>query len=168
MSAFLPALAFIAFLLLQRGGELVLARYNTRRLLARGAIEHGAGHYPLIVLLHASWLLAIAAFGWSNPVNLGWLAAFAVLQLLRVWVLASLGARWTTRIIVLDEPLIARGPYRWLPHPNYAVVIAEIIVAPMVLGLWQVAAIFTLLNAAVLTIRIRAEGRALGLAKRKG
>lgn len=165
MSASLPALAFIAFLLLQRGGELVLARYNTRRLLARGAVEHGAGHYPLIVLLHASWLSAIALLGWPNPVSIGWLAAFAMLQLLRVWVLASLGARWTTRIIVLDEPLVARGPYRWLPHPNYAVVIAEIIVAPMVLGLWQVAAIFTLLNAAVLTIRIRAEGRALGLAR---
>lgn len=167
MAASLPALAFIAFLLLQRGGELVFARYNTRRLLARGAIEHGAGHYPLIVLLHASWLLAIGVLGWSDPVNLGWLATFAILQLLRVWVLASLGARWTTRIIVLDEPLVARGPYRWLPHPNYAVVIAEIIVAPMVLGLWQVAAIFTLLNAAVLTIRIRAEARALGLGKVK-
>ncbi|MEO1910925.1 MAG: isoprenylcysteine carboxylmethyltransferase family protein [Paracoccus sp. (in: a-proteobacteria)] len=167
MAASLPALAFITFLLLQRGGELVLARYNTRRLLARGAVEHGGGHYPLIVLLHASWLLAIAVLGWSNPVNLGWLAAFAMLQLLRVWVLASLGARWTTRIIVLDEPLVARGPYRWLPHPNYGAVIAEIIVAPMVLGLWQVAAIFTLLNAAVLTIRIRAEARALGLGEVK-
>ncbi|MEE2861933.1 MAG: isoprenylcysteine carboxyl methyltransferase family protein [Paracoccus sp. (in: a-proteobacteria)] len=167
MSDSFPALAFIAFLLLQRGAELVLARYNTRRLLARGAVEHGAGHYPLVVLLHATWLLAIAMLGWSNLVHLGWLAAFAVLQLLRVWVLASLGPRWTTRIIVLDEPLVARGPYRWLPHPNYAVVIAEIIVAPMVLGLWQVAGIFTLLNAAVLTIRIRAEGRALGLDKAK-
>lgn len=167
MSDSFPALAFIAFLLLQRGAELVLARYNTRRLLARGAVEHGAGHYPLVVLLHAMWLLAIATLGWSNPVHLGWLAAFAALQLLRVWVLASLGPRWTTRIIVLDEPLVARGPYRWLPHPNYAVVIAEIIVAPMVLGLWQVAGIFTLLNAAVLTIRIRAEGRALGLDKGK-
>lgn len=164
MSASFPTLAFIAFLLLQRGGELMLARRNTRRLLARGAVEHGAGHYPLIVLLHASWLLAIAALGWSNPVHSGWLAAFAMLQLLRVWVLASLGERWTTRIIVLNEPLVERGPYRWMPHPNYAVVIAEILVAPMVLGLWQVAAIFTLLNAVVLTIRIHAEGRALGLA----
>ncbi|MFC3170217.1 isoprenylcysteine carboxyl methyltransferase family protein [Paracoccus fontiphilus] len=163
MGQHLPALAFIAFLLLQRGAELILARRNTRRLLARGAVEHGAAHYPLIVAMHAAWLLAIAALGWSNPVSPGWLAAFAVLQVLRIWVLASLGSRWTTRIIVLDEPLVARGPYRWVPHPNYLVVIAEILVAPMVLGLWPVALVFTLLNALVLRIRIREEARALGL-----
>jgi methyltransferase len=115
------------------------------------------------VAMHAAWLLAIAAFGWSNPVHLGWLAAFAVLQVLRAWVLMSLGPRWTTRIIVLDEPLVARGPYRWFSHPNYLVVIAEIAVAPMVLGLWPVALVFTILNALVLRIRIREETRALGL-----
>ena len=163
MDPHLPALAFIAFLLLQRGAELVIARRNTRRLLARGAVEHGAAHYPLIVAMHAAWLLAIAAFGWSNPVHLGWLAAFAVLQVLRAWVLMSLGPRWTTRIIVLDEPLVARGPYRWVSHPNYLVVIAELAVAPMVLGLWPVALVFTILNARVLRIRIREETRALGL-----
>ncbi|GGF75645.1 membrane protein [Paracoccus acridae] len=163
MDPHLPALAFIAFLLLQRGAELVIARRNTRRLLARGAVEHGAGHYPLIVAMHAAWLLAIAVLGWSNPIHLGWLAAFAVLQVLRLWVLVSLGSRWTTRIIVLDEPLVARGPYRWVSHPNYMVVIAEIIVAPMVLGLWPVAAVFTILNALILRIRIREEARVLGL-----
>lgn len=163
MDQHLPALAFIAFLLVQRGAELVIARRNTRRLLARGAVEHGAAHYPLIVAMHAAWLLAIAILGWSNPVHLGWLAAFAVLQLLRFWVLLSLGPRWTTRIIVLDEPLVARGPYRWVSHPNYMVVIAEIAVAPMVLGLWPVAAVFTILNALVLRIRIREEARVLGL-----
>ena len=163
MDPHLPALAFIAFLLLQRGAELVIARRNTRRLLARGAVEHGAAHYPLIVAMHAAWLLAIAVLGWSNPIHLGWLAAFAVLQVLRGWVLMSLGPRWTTRIIVLDEPLVARGPYRWISHPNYMVVIAEIIVAPMVLGLWPVALVFTILNALVLRIRIREETRALGL-----
>lgn len=155
------ALAFIAFLVLQRGAELVLARRNTRRLLARGAVEHGAGHYPLIVALHAAWLLAICIGGWSRPVSPGWLALFAVLQLCRLWVLASLGPRWTTRIIVLDEPLVRRGPYRWMAHPNYAVVVAEIAVAPMVLGLWPVAVAFSTLNAAVLAVRIRAEARAL-------
>jgi len=163
MDPHLPALAFIAFLLLRRGTELVIARRNTRRLLARGAVEHGAGHYPLIVAMHAAWLLAIAVLGWSNPIHLGWLAAFAVLQVLRLWVLVSLGSRWTTRIIVLDEPLVARGPYRWVSHPNYMVVIAEIIVAPMVLGLWPVAAVFTILNALILRIRIREEARVLGL-----
>lgn len=155
------SVSFIAFLLLQRGGELLLARRNTRRLLARGAVEHGAGHYPLIVTMHAAWLLAICVWGWSNPVSPGWLALFVVLQILRIWVLASLGSRWTTRIIVLNEPLVVRGPYRFLTHPNYAVVIAEIIVAPMVLGLWPVAIVFTLLNAVLLTIRIRSEAGAL-------
>lgn len=155
------ALVFIAFLLVQRGAELILARHNTRKLLARGAVEHGAAHYPLIVTLHVAWLLAICIFGWSNPVGPGWLAVFVILQLCRVWVLASLGARWTTRIIILDEPLVRRGPYRWLAHPNYAVVVAEIFVAPMVLGLWPVAVLFSILNALVLTIRIKAEGRAL-------
>ncbi|WP_405404945.1 isoprenylcysteine carboxyl methyltransferase family protein [Paracoccus sp. Ld10] len=155
------AVAFIAFLLLQRGAELVLARRNTRRLLARGAVEHGRGHYPLIVAMHAAWLLAICVWGWSNTVSPGWFAAFVVLQGLRIWVLASLGSRWTTRIIVLDEPLVIKGPYRWLSHPNYMVVIAEIIVAPMVLGLWAVAIVFTVLNAIVLKIRIRSEGQAI-------
>lgn len=155
------ALAFIAFLLLQRGAELVLARRNTRRLLARGAVEHGAGHYPLIVALHAAWLLAICLWGASRPVSPGWLAAFALLQLGRFWVLASLGPRWTTRIIVLPQPLVARGPFRWLRHPNYTVVVAEIAVAPMVLGLVWVAVVFSVLNALVLWVRIRAENAAL-------
>lgn len=157
----MAAALFIAFLVLQRLGELVLARRNTRRLLARGAVEHGAAHYPLIVALHAAWLLAICLWGWSRPVGPGWLGVFAVLQLCRLWVLASLGPRWTTRIIVLDEPLVRRGPFRVLRHPNYTLVVLEIAVAPMVLGLTWVALVFSALNAAVLTIRIRAENAAL-------
>lgn len=155
------AQAFIVFLVLQRLAELILARRNTRRLLAAGAREHGAAHYPLIVALHAAWLAAIALGGWSGSVRPGWLAVFVLLQLARIWVIANLGLRWTTRIIVTDGPLVARGPYRWLSHPNYAVVVAEILVAPMVLGLWPVAVLFTVLNALVLRIRIRAEARAL-------
>ena len=157
-----PATAlFLTFLVVQRGAELLLARRNTRRLIARGAVERGARHYPLIVALHAAWLLAIVIWGWSAPVRTGWLLVFAMLQLARIWVLASLGDRWTTRIIVLEAPLVARGPYRWIAHPNYLVVTAEIAVAPLVLGLWPVALIFSVLNAAVLAIRIRAEARAL-------
>ena len=143
------AAAFIAFLVLQRLAELILARRNTVRLLAQGAVEHGAAHYPLIVALHASWLASIAIFGWDQPIRPLWLILFVALQAARLWVLASLGDRWTTRIIVLDRPLVARGPYRLIPHPNYAVVVAEIAVAPVVLGLWPVALIFTALNAAV-------------------
>lgn len=156
------AMAFIAFLTVQRLAELVLARRNTARLLARGAVEYGARHYPLIVILHAAWLASIALSGWDQPVRPGWLVLFVLLQAARFWVLASLGERWTTRIIIMpDAPLVARGPYRLMAHPNYAVVVAEIAVAPMVLGLWQIALLFSLLNAAVLTIRLRAENRAL-------
>lgn len=146
----------------ERLGELVLARRNTERLLARGAVEHGAGHYPLIVLLHAAWLAGLWLLAWNLPIQPGWLAVFLVLQVLRVWVLASLGERWTTRIIVLPHaPLVARGPYRWLSHPNYVVVIGEIAVLPLVFGLAWYAVVFSLLNAAVLTVRIRAEAAAL-------
>jgi methyltransferase len=146
----------------QRLGELVLSRYNTRKLLARGAIEVGAGHYPLIVSVHAAWLIALWIWGRGESVNLVALALFIVLQGLRVWIIATLGARWTTRIIVLPgEPLVASGPYRYLSHPNYAVVAAEIATLPLALHLPMLALIFTGLNAAVLAIRLRAETRAL-------
>ncbi|MDB5422592.1 MAG: hypothetical protein JWQ29_8 [Phenylobacterium sp.] len=147
----------------QRLGELVLARRNTARLLARGATESGARHYPLIVGLHAAWLAGLWLLAWDRPANLAWLAAFLALQALRVWVIASLGERWTTRIIVLPgAPLVRRGPYRFLPHPNYVVVAAEMLVLPLVFGLTAYGLAFFLLNAAVLWVRIRAENAALG------
>lgn len=156
------ALAVLAFVTLQRLGELALARRNTARLLAKGGIEVAPGHYPLIVLLHGAWLAGLWWLAWSAPVNLAWLAVFAVFQLLRVWVLATLGPRWTTRIIVLPgAPLVREGPYRFLNHPNYWVVAGEIIVLPLVFGLVWYGVVFTLLNAALLTVRIRAENRAL-------
>ena len=161
MTPIWPSALFLVFLVAQRLAELVIARRNTARLMARGAVEHGAAHYPFMVGMHAAWLVCLVVFGLGNPVSLPWLALFAMLQLCRVWVLATLGGRWTTRIVVLDEPLVARGPFRLIPHPNYAVVVAEIVVAPMVLGLVWVAALFTLLNAAMLWVRIRAEERAL-------
>ncbi|CTQ50392.1 isoprenylcysteine carboxyl methyltransferase family protein [Jannaschia donghaensis] len=156
------AILFLTFVIVQRLGELVLAKRNTARLLARGAVEHAPGHYPAIVALHTAWIGALVIWGWDQPLHLGWLALFAVLQGLRIWVLATLGPRWTTRIIVIDEPLVLGGPFRVLPHPNYAVVIAEIAVTPLVLGLPWIAVIFSVLNAALLFgIRIPAENRAL-------
>jgi methyltransferase len=153
----------LALVTLQRLGELVLARRNTRRLLARGAIEIGATHYPLIVAVHGLWLIALWVYGRNQEVNFLALAGFAVLQGLRAWILVSLGSRWTTRIIVLPgEPLIVSGPYRYLSHPNYAVVVGEIALLPLMLHLPMLALIFSGLNAAVLTIRIRSEARALG------
>ena len=147
----------------QRVGELLLSKRNTARLLANGAREHAAGHYPAIVALHAAWLIALWMLALPQPIDGFWLAVFVLIQLARIWVLYSIGSRWTTRIIVPpEEVLVRRGPYRWVNHPNYLVVIAEIAVLPLVFGLWQIALIFSLLNAAILTVRIRAENTALG------
>jgi len=156
------AVAVLAFVTAERLTELVMARRNTARLLAAGAREHGARHYKLIVALHAAWLATLLVLAPGRPVSLAWLALFAVLQILRLWVLATLGERWTTRIIVLPgAPLVARGPYRLLRHPNYAIVVGEIAVLPLAFGLPLVALVFSLLNAVVLTLRIRAENEAL-------
>jgi methyltransferase len=156
------AAIILTLVTLQRLGELVIARRNTEELMARGAIEVGAGHYPLIVALHAAWLAALWLYGRDQDVNLAALGAFMLLQGLRIWILATLGPRWTTRIIVLPgEPLISAGPYRYLSHPNYAVVAGEIAVLPLALHLPWIALIFSVLNAGVLAIRIRAETHAL-------
>jgi methyltransferase len=162
----LGAALFLAYLIVQRLGELALARRNTHRLLQRGAHEVGAAHYPAIVALHAGWIACLVVFGHDQQIAGFWLGAFVILQALRFWTLASLGERWTTRIIVLDEPLVVRGPFRYVRHPNYMIVVAEILVAPLVLGLVWVAVVFSLANAAILTIRIRAEDAALRAAPR--
>ncbi len=156
------ALILLSFVTLQRGAELVLAERNTRRLLAAGAIEAAPAHYPLIVGLHAAWLLGLWILAIDAHLRLGWLALFVLLQLLRIWVIASLGGRWTTRIIVTQGAgLVRRGPYRFLAHPNYVIVAGEIAVLPLVFGLAWYAFLFSLANAALLTIRIRAENAAL-------
>jgi methyltransferase len=150
---------------LQRGAELALARRNTRRLLAQGAHEVGRAHYPAMVAMHAAWLAGLWWLGWDRPVSLPWLAVFVLLQAARVWVLASLGPRWTTRVIVLpNAPLVRKGPYRFVSHPNYMVVAGEIAMLPMAFGLPLYAAVFTVLNAAMLAVRLRAENAALARA----
>ena len=159
-------MTFAAIILLlvtaERLGELWRARRNTTALLKQGAFEVAPQHYTLIVLLHGFWLAGLWLLGWDQPVNFFWLAVFLVLQVLRVWVLATLGRRWTTRIIALPgEKLVSTGPYRWLTHPNYVVVVGEIAVLPLCLGLPWYALVFSLANAAVLTVRIRAENAAL-------
>lgn len=152
----------LSLVTLERLGELVHSSRNTRRLLNDGAHEHAPGHYPLIVALHAAWLLALWPQGLEQPVQPGWLAFFVVIELGRAWVLWTLGRRWTTRIIVVPGmPLVRRGPYRLVNHPNYVVVVAEILVLPLVFGLWRTALVFSFLNAIVLLIRIREENRAL-------
>jgi methyltransferase len=159
------AALILAFVTLQRLGELVLTRRNTNRLRAQGAYEVGASHYPLIVGLHAVWLAGLwylAVWQGPRPVDGLWIGVFVALQLLRIWVMASLGARWTTRIIVLPgAPLVRRGPYRLTNHPNYAVVAGEILVLPLAFGLAGYGVVFTVLNALVLWWRIRIENGAL-------
>jgi methyltransferase len=146
----------------QRLGELVVARRNTERLLADGGIERGAEHYPLMVGLHAAWLAGLWLLAWDRPANLAWVAVYLVLEALRGWVLASIGGRWTTRIIVVPgETLVRKGPYRFIPHPNYLVVVGEIAVLPLVFGLTGYALAFSLMNASLLWLRIRAEEEAL-------
>ncbi|MBF9234114.1 isoprenylcysteine carboxyl methyltransferase family protein [Microvirga alba] len=156
------ALAVLVLVTLERLAELWLARRNTERLIARGGMEVAPEHYPLIVALHAAWLGGLWWLGWDQTVHFGWLAVFVGLQFLRAWVLATLGKRWTTRIIIVPgEALVRAGPYRFLSHPNYAVVIGEIAVLPLVFGLPWYALAFSALNALVLVIRIRAENTAL-------
>ena len=156
------AVAILGFVTLQRLVELRLADRNSRRLLAEGAIEYGRGHYPFIVALHMLWLAALWWWVPGRPIDIPLLLFFLLLQLGRVWVIATLGERWTTRIIVKPgAPLVKSGPYRFLNHPNYLIVTLEIAILPLVFGLWQIALVFSLLNAIILSIRIGAENRAL-------
>ena len=156
------AVAILGFVTIQRLLEMRLAESHSRKLRAEGAVEHGREHYVFIVALHAAWLAALWWWAPGRPISVPLLIVFAVLQVGRAWVIRSLGPRWTTRIIVKPgAPLVRRGPYRFVNHPNYLIVTAEIAVLPLVFGLWQIAAVFSALNAIVLTVRIRAENQAL-------
>lgn len=157
-----PSIVLLTFVTLQRLGELVLARRNTTALLARGAREVAPEHYPVMVALHAGWILGLWLLAPGRPVELLWFVVFMGLQALRLWVLATLKDRWTTRIIILPgAPLVRSGPYRLLRHPNYAIVVGEIAVLPLAFGLPFYAIVFSLLNALVLLIRVKAENAAL-------
>lgn len=153
----------VALIALQRLAELALARRNTQALLAEGAVETGARHYPLFVALHASWLGAILlSVPPSAPVYLVPLLGLGLLMLGRLWVMASLGRYWTTRIITLPQaPLVRKGPYRWVRHPNYLIVSGEIALAPLAFGAWETAVVFSVLNGALLAHRIAVEDKTL-------
>lgn len=161
-------LIVLGLVVAQRLGELWLADRNTRRLLADGATEVGARHYPLFIVLHASWLAALAIVTpWTTSPSLPWLAVYVLLQLARVWVIWSLGPYWTTRIITVpDAPLVTRGPYRFIRHPNYVVASAEIAVLPLMFGQVWIALVWSLLNAALIWYRIRIEDGALEARRR--
>ena len=157
----------VCLVALQRLLELAYSRRNERRLRARGAVERGAGHYPLMVGLHVLWLVSTLAEGLlRGPEIPAWwplpLAAFLLVQPLRYWAIVSLGTNWTTRVLVVPGvKLVKGGPYRYLPHPNYVVVAVEVLTFPLIFGAWITALVFSVLNATILFVRIRTENRAL-------
>jgi methyltransferase len=162
MTEFGSGAILLAYLTGQRVAELWWAKQNERRLFAAGGVEYGRSHLPLIVLLHATWMAGMWVLAYDRTVDPVFLALVIVLQLARFWVLITLGRRWTIRIIAVPgERLIASGPYRYLRHPNYAVVSGEIAAVPLALGLPIYALVFSALNALVLAIRIPAENAAL-------
>lgn len=164
-----PLWAVLAAVAAQRLVELAFAVRNRRYLLARGGVEHDAGVYPLFVLLHAGWLASLG-FGvppWRAP-HWGWLAVYAALQPIRIWTIATLGRRWTTRLIEMPGwPLVRTGPYRWLRHPNYGVAAAEIAILPLAFGAVRTAILFSVLNLVLLLRRIRIEDRVLAPNRRR-
>ncbi|TPK81085.1 hypothetical protein FJ936_28375 [Mesorhizobium sp. B2-4-13] len=156
------SIALLGFVTLQRLAELFHARRNTARLLARGGHEVAPRHYIYIVALHATWLAGLCLLAPARPIEAVWFAVFAMAQIARLWVLATLKTRWTTRIIVLpDAPLIATGPYRYLRHPNYVIVAIQIAALPLAFGLPAYAIGFSLLNMIVSGVRLKAENMAL-------
>ena len=158
-----PLYAIIGFLVFQRLVELGIARRNHRALVARGAIEFGRRHYPALVALHAGWLLALlGTIDPQTPVSIPLLAVFVLLECGRVWVVVTLGSRWTTRVMVVPgAKRIRAGPYRYVNHPNYLIVCGEIAVVPLMFGAWTLAVIASVLNLLALRTRIRVENKAL-------
>ncbi len=161
------AYAILLFLTLQRVLELVYAGHNTRKLLARGATEYGKSHYPVMVAIHAAFLVSLFALTQPYaPIIWPLAIVFALLQSTRIWVLATLGRYWTTRIISApDFPRVLKGPFRFVKHPNYLVVTLEIFAIPLIFGHIWIAGVFTALNAAILYVRIRMENSALAQRK---
>lgn len=160
--------ALVALVGAERLVELVVSRRNARRLLAAGAVEAGGGHYPTMVVLHSAFLAAAPLEVWllGRPfvpaLAAAMLAVVVAAMALRYWVIASLHGRWTTRVLVLPgAPAVTSGPYRFLRHPNYLAVVAEIAALPLVHSAWLTAALFTVANAVLLTVRVRAEEAAL-------
>jgi methyltransferase len=152
---------------LQRLLELRYSRRNERRLRMKGAVERGAGHYPVMVGIHALWLVSTLVEGLLRGPETPWwwpvpLAAFLVVQPLRYWAILSLGEGWNVRVLVVPgRRLVRSGPYRYFTHPNYVVVVVEVLALPLIFGAWVTALVFSVLNAAFLFVRIREEERAL-------
>jgi len=157
-------IVFIAFVICVRVGELIISRRNEKWLLENGAVEYGHKHYLYIVALHTLFIISIIIEYYLNPTSCNWmyLIAFILLIICKGWVIASLGVFWNTKIYrIAGYSLIKKGPYKYVKHPNYIIVVLEIFVIPMTFGLCYTAIIFTLLNFIMLSIRIKAENSAL-------
>lgn len=164
MMEILPGLTVLFLVASQRIGELILDRGNTAALKAEGGIEYGEKHYPLFVLLHTAWLVALLTWLVTQSAALNWMWAglYVALQGCRIWVIRTLGPYWTTRIISIPgRPLVKDGPYRFVRHPNYWIVVAEIAVLPLAFGAWPLALVFSILNGLLLRHRIGVEELAL-------
>lgn len=168
MNTLLAYEVLVGAIVVERVCELVISRRHARALLARGAIEHGTGHYPPMVALHTALLLGCALEPWllARPfipwLGLPMFGVVLLAQSLRWWAIATLGPHWNTRVIVLSSaPRVTSGPYRWFPHPNYVAVVAEGVALPLVHSAWLTASIFTALNAWLLHVRVRTEDAGL-------
>ena len=164
----LAYLGLVALVVVERQVELAIARRNTARALAAGAVEAGAGHYPWMVLLHTVFLLSCVAEvlvlrrPLVPPLAVAMLALLLLAAAIRFWVIRTLGGRWTTRIICHPgRPVVVAGPYRFLRHPNYVAVVVEIFALPMVHSAWLTAVVFSVANLVLLARRIRIEEEAL-------
>ena len=152
----------LSLVTLQRVAEIFIAHRNTKRLMERGGLEVASGHYLLIVALHTVWLAGLWYLALKLEISWPWIFAYLVLEAARGWIIATLGQRWTTRIIVMPgETLVEEGPYKYFRHPNYMVVAGEIFILPMAFGLWWYAILFAALNGALLYWRIKSEDEAL-------
>lgn len=158
---------FVSFVVLQRLGELVIAKKNEKGMKEKGAIEFGQLHYQFMVLMHVMFfvVLILEVLIFNKQVSRFWPILFSVFLLVqagRIWALTSLGEFWNTKIIVLPDAYpIKRGPYRYLKHPNYVIVIIELLLIPLLFNAYMTSVIFTVLNGCLLAIRIPAEERAL-------
>ena len=168
MNGLVAFAALVALVGVERLAELVVSTRNAAWSLARGGVEYGRGHYPVMVALHSGFLVAMLAEAWVRrpevPPWLAWsmLAVVIAAQALRWWCIATLGHRWNTRVIVVPGLApVTTGPYRWLRHPNYVAVVVEGVALPLVHSAWVTAIVFTIANAALLAVRIRVEDAAL-------
>jgi methyltransferase len=154
---------FLSFFILQRISELLIARRNEKWLLRQGAIEYGKEHYPFMIALHTCFIISIVVeffLRGQPPISWLFLALFLLVLSFKFWALSSLGKYWNTRIYrVPDVYPVKKGPYKFLKHPNYMEVVCEIVIIPLVFHLYYTAIIFTVLNAAMLTVRIREENK---------